>query len=109
MVLISSAVSARSALLTALERHASTRLIVVGGAGSLEVKPGLQVVDVEGFAERLPDALGLPPEYVKVARAHREALNLYRMSNRNWTYLSHCRVPPSPAVGPPRAAANDPP
>jgi putative NADH-flavin reductase len=80
--------SAARALLTALERHPSTRLIVVGGAGSLEVKPGLQVVDTDGFAGGLPDALGVPAEYVKVVLAHREALNLYRMSNRDWTYLS---------------------
>jgi putative NADH-flavin reductase len=79
---------AADSLLTALEQHPATRLIVVGGAGSLEVRPGLQVVDVDGFAEGLPDALGVPPEYVRVVRAHREALNRYRTSNRNWTYLS---------------------
>jgi putative NADH-flavin reductase len=61
---------------------------VVGGAGSLEVKPGLQVVDIEGFAERLPETPGVAQEYVKVVLAQREALNLYRQSNRNWTYLS---------------------
>jgi putative NADH-flavin reductase len=80
--------AAARALLTGLEQHPGTRLIVVGGAGSLEVKPGLQVVDVEGFAEGLPEALGVPPEYMRVVRAHREALNVYRLSNRNWTYLS---------------------
>ncbi|WP_142049223.1 NAD(P)-dependent oxidoreductase [Pseudonocardia kunmingensis] len=64
------------------------RLIVVGGAGSLEVAPGLQVVDTAGFAEGLPDALGVPSEYVHVVRAHRKALELYRLSNRNWTYVS---------------------
>lgn len=30
----------------------------------------------------------MPPDYVTVILAHREALNLYRLSNRNWTYLS---------------------
>src|SRR5947209_35514 len=65
-----------------------SRLVVGVEAGSLEVQPGLQVVDVEGFAERLPESLGVPPDYVKVVLAHREALNLYRLSNRNWTYLS---------------------
>ncbi|GHJ41613.1 NAD(P)-dependent oxidoreductase [Streptomyces sp. TS71-3] len=76
------------ALLTALEQHPATRVIVVGGAGSLELRPGLQVMDVEGFAETLPERLGVPPEYAKVVAAHREALNLHRLSNRNWTYLS---------------------
>ncbi|MGN9842697.1 NAD(P)-dependent oxidoreductase [Nonomuraea sp. H19] len=80
--------AAARALLTALEGHPSTRLIVVGGAGSLEVEPGLQVVDMEGFADQLPETLGVPPEYVKVVLAHREALHLYRLSNRKWTYLS---------------------
>lgn len=75
-------------LLAALEQHPAVRLLVVGGAGSLEVKPGLQVVDVEGFADRLPRALGVPPGYVDVVRAHREVLNLCRLSNRRWTYLS---------------------
>ncbi|NRN69348.1 NAD-dependent epimerase/dehydratase [Kibdelosporangium sp. 4NS15] len=80
--------SAARALLTALARHPSTRLLVIGGAGSLEVQPGLQLMDMPGFAGQLPDALGVPAEYHKVVLAHREALNLYRLSNRDWTYLS---------------------
>ncbi len=93
--------AAARALLTALEQHPATRLIVVGGAGSLEVRPGLQVVDSEGFAEGLPESLGVPAEYVKVVLAHREALHLYRLSNRNWTYLSPSSglVPPGERTG----------
>jgi putative NADH-flavin reductase len=79
---------AAQALVTALEQHPSLRLLVVGGAGSLELRPGLQVVDSADFVPQLPAVLGVPPEYVKVVRAHRDALNLYRTSNRNWTYLS---------------------
>ncbi len=79
---------AATALLAALDRHPSTRLLIVGGAGSLEVEPGLQLVDVDDFAEQLPALLGVPPEYSKVVLAHREALNLYRLSNRDWTYVS---------------------
>jgi putative NADH-flavin reductase len=88
-------------LLAAMERQPATRLIVVGGAGSLEVEPGLQVLDVEGFAAGLPQTLGVPTEYVKVVVAHREALNLYRLSNRNWTYLSPSAglVPPGERTG----------
>lgn len=88
-------------LLEALESHPATRLIVIGGAGSLEVRPGLQVVDVEGFAEGLPGALGVPAEYVKPVLAGREALGLYRLSNRNWTYLSPSagRVEPGGRTG----------
>jgi uncharacterized protein len=93
--------SAARVLLEALESHPATRLIVIGGAGSLEVRPGLQIVDVEGFAEGLPEALGVPAEYVKVVLAHREALGLYRLSNRDWTYLSPSagRVEPGERTG----------
>jgi putative NADH-flavin reductase len=93
--------AAARALLTAMERHPSTRLIVVGAAGSLEVRPGLQVVDVKGFAEELPTTLGVPSDYVKVVLAHREALHLYRLSNRNWTYLSPSagRIPAGERTG----------
>lgn len=76
------------ALLTAMEALPRLRLIVIGGAGSLEAAPGVRVVDVEGFADSLPSALGVPSEYVRTVRAHIEALNLYRLSDRNWTYVS---------------------
>ncbi|WNZ62800.1 hypothetical protein QEG98_02995 [Myxococcus sp. MxC21-1] len=32
--------------------------------------------------------LGLPEAYKAAVLAHRDALNLYRTSNRNWTYFS---------------------
>jgi putative NADH-flavin reductase len=76
------------ALLTAMESLPRLRLIVVGGAGSLEVAPGKRVVDVEGFAESLPAALDVPADYVKAVLAGVEALALYRLSDRNWTYVS---------------------
>ena len=75
-------------LLAAMTAHPRVRAIVVGGAGSLEVRPGLQVVDVPGFAEGLPERLGVPVDYVEAVRAHRAALRLYRLSDRLWTYLS---------------------
>lgn len=80
--------AAARALLTAMQSHPRLRLIVIGGAGSLEVAPGLQVVDIDGFADELPATLGVPSAYVGVVRAHREALEFYRLSNRNWTYVS---------------------
>ena len=88
--------AAARALLTALEQHPTTRLIVVGGAGSLEVAPGIQLADSEGFADKIPGIIGFPPEYIQVVLEHREALNLYRLSNRNWTYIS----PPAGLIGP---------
>ncbi|PYC71912.1 epimerase [Streptomyces tateyamensis] len=79
---------AADSLLTALERHPATRVIAVGGAGSLEVRPGLQFCDVDNVADTLPDSLGAPREYISVVWAHRDALNRFRTSNRNWTYVS---------------------
>lgn len=55
------------------------RLLVVGGAGSLFVAPGVQLVDTPGF----------PAEYKAGALAAREALNLIRSeSTLDWTFLS---------------------
>ncbi|HEY4018829.1 MAG TPA: NAD(P)H-binding protein [Pseudonocardiaceae bacterium] len=93
--------AAAHALLTALRQHPSTRLIVVGGGASLEMQPGVQGVDIDGFAERLPDMLGVPSEYFAVMLAHRDALNIYRLSDRNWTYLSPSagRIDPGERTG----------
>jgi putative NADH-flavin reductase len=87
-----SLVTAAHALLTALEKRPELRLIIVGGGGSLETQPGLQGVDTgPGLAAALAE-LGLPSSYEAVVRSHREALNVYRVSNRNWTYLSPALV-----------------
>lgn len=76
------------AMVRAMTRHPALRLIAVGGGGSLEVAPGMQLVDQPGFAEGLPENLGVPVEYHRVISALREALNVYRLSDRQWTYLS---------------------
>lgn len=54
------------------------RLIVVGGAGSLEVAPGLKVVNTKDF----------PAEWKPIGLAHDGALELLRASSIDWTYLS---------------------
>lgn len=55
------------------------RLLVVGGAGSLFVAPGVQLVDTPNF----------PAEYKPGALAAREALNLIRSETTlDWTFLS---------------------
>lgn len=77
------------AMIGALERHPAVRVIAVGGAGSLEIAPGRQIVDGGAEFDRgLVEDLGVPMAYGAVVRALRDALNLYRQSNRNWTYLS---------------------
>lgn len=55
------------------------RLLVVGGAGSLEVAPGVQLLDTPQF----------PAEYRATAEGARQALELLRSQDGlNWTMLS---------------------
>jgi len=59
------------------------RLVVVGGAGSLEVAPGEQLVDTEGF----PDA------YKAIALAHRDVLPILRAAaDLDWTFFAPAAV-----------------
>ena len=60
-------------------KKAGMKRLLVGGAGSLEVKPGVQSVDLPGF----------PAEYKQGALATREALNLLRKEpSLEWSFLS---------------------
>ncbi|CAM5740899.1 NAD-dependent epimerase/dehydratase family protein OS=Streptomyces alboniger OX=132473 GN=CP975_11335 PE=4 SV=1 [Streptomyces alboniger] len=81
-------VTAARALLKALESHTRTRLIVIGGAGSLEIEPGVVRADSDELLHEALDAIGLPREYAAAVRGHRDALNVLRTSNRLWTYFS---------------------
>lgn len=81
-------VRAATALLTALASHPRTRLIVVGGAASLEVEPGLVWQDSPELIRAALDQLGLPRQFEAAMHGHRDALNLLRTSNRLWTYFS---------------------
>ncbi|GGL41442.1 NAD(P)-dependent oxidoreductase [Nocardia jinanensis] len=94
-------VSGAQAMVAALDRHPAIRVLVVGGAGSLEVAPGRQLVDEPDFADNLPTGLGVPREYRRVVAALRDALNVYRTSNRLWTYLSPSsgRIEPGERTG----------
>ncbi len=66
-------------IIQAAKMAAAPRLLVVGGAGSLEVAPGVQVIDTPNF----------PAEYKASAEGARQALNLLRQeSSLNWTMLS---------------------
>ncbi|QDQ10083.1 NAD(P)-dependent oxidoreductase [Streptomyces spectabilis] len=80
--------TAARALLKALERQPRTRLIVIGGAGSLEIAPGVVRADSDELLHETLDGLGLPRAYAAAVRGHREALNVLRLSNRLWTYFS---------------------
>ena len=81
------ATAARS-LLRALETHPRTRLIVVGGAGSLEHEPGRVGADDEVQLRQDLESIGLPADYAAAVRGHRDALDVLRLSNRRWTYFS---------------------
>jgi uncharacterized protein len=71
-------VDAVRTLISGVRRAGAPRIIMVGGAGSLEVSPGLQIVDAPTF----PDA------YKPIALAHRDAFYALRESDLNWTYFS---------------------
>ncbi|GGV12608.1 NAD(P)-dependent oxidoreductase [Streptomyces spectabilis] len=80
--------AAARALLKALESRPRTRLIVIGGAGSLEIAPGVVRADSDELLHETLDGLGLPRAYAAAVRGHRDALNVLRLSNRLWTYFS---------------------
>lgn len=81
--------AATRALLKALERRPAARLIVVGGGGSLEVEPGVRLIDTgEAFTEILTEVLQVPAEYRDVVQAQVDVLSLCRLSDRQWTYIS---------------------
>lgn len=71
-------VDAARSLMAGLQQAGVARLIVVGGAGSLEVAPGLQLVDTPDF----------PAGWKAIALAHREVLPLLKASDLNWSYFS---------------------
>jgi hypothetical protein len=70
-------------IIAAARQAGAPRLLVVGGAGSLEVAPGVQLLDTPGF----------PAAYRGSAEGARQALNLLREErDLNWTMLSPSAV-----------------
>lgn len=66
-------------LLEGLRKADVRRLVVVGGAGSLEVSPGVQLADTPQF----------PVAWKPVADAHRSALEIYREEpDLEWTVVA---------------------
>jgi putative NADH-flavin reductase len=65
-------------LVEAVSRSGVARLLMVGGAGSLEVAPGVTLID-SGH---------LPPEWLPIAQSHSKALEVLKSSTINWTSLS---------------------
>ena len=88
---ISSLKEVTKALIAVARGAGVKRLVVVGGAGSLEVAPGVQLVDTPTF----------PEIYRAYALAHREALGLLReASDLDWTFFAPAaEIGPGPKVG----------
>jgi putative NADH-flavin reductase len=63
----------------AVKQAGVKRLIVIGGAGSLEITPGVQLVDTPQF----------PAEYKPGATAARDYLNIIKQEQElDWTFIS---------------------
>lgn len=70
-------------IIAAAKKAEVPRLLVVGGAGSLEVAPGVQLLDTPAF----------PAAYQGTAEGARQALNMLREDKSlNWTMLSPSAV-----------------
>lgn len=70
---------ATRAILEGVRTSGVKRLVMVGGAGSLEVSPGLQLVDTPQF----------PAQWKEGALGARDALNLIRQEKGlDWTFIS---------------------
>jgi uncharacterized protein len=65
-------------LIDAVRKAGNPRLIVVGGAASLEVAPGVTVLS-SGH---------LPAPWIPIATSHAKALDLLKSSDVPWTYFS---------------------
>ena len=66
-----------------VEKSGVRRLLVVGGAGSLFVAPGVQMVDTAEFAQHVP------PNVIPGAKAARDALTALRGNTAlDWTFVS---------------------
>jgi len=87
------------AILDGVKRSGVKRVLVVGGAGSLFVAPGVQGVDTPHF----------PAEYKQGALAARDALNQIRLETTlDWTFVSPAALlAPGPRTGKFRLGADD--
>ena len=65
-------------LAAGLTKAGARRLLVVGGAGSLEVAPGKRVFDSPQF----------PKEWLGIAKAHGQVLEFLKTTDLDWTYIS---------------------
>jgi putative NADH-flavin reductase len=62
----------------AVKKAGGARLVVVGGAGGLEIAPGVSLI-ASGY---------LPEPYMPIAKSHVEAFNVLKNSDIDWTYFA---------------------
>lgn len=84
-------ISGSRSIIAASKQAGTQRLLVVGGAGSLYVAPGLQLIDTADF----------PAEYKEGAEGARQVLDLLRDEQAlEWTFLSPAALlVPGPRTG----------
>ncbi len=71
-------IGATERLVAGVKQSGVKRLLTVGGAGTLEVSPGVLLVD----------SPMLPAEWKPIAKAHLSALEILRASDLDWTCLA---------------------
>ncbi|EIU5571787.1 TPA: NAD(P)-dependent oxidoreductase [Pseudomonas aeruginosa] len=71
-------VSVTERVIEAVAKTGVPRLLVVGGAGSLWLSPGVTVLDSGHW----------PEQYVPIAKSHVKAFSALKASGINWTYFS---------------------
>jgi uncharacterized protein len=75
---VSTLVPTYEILAAGLTKAGVRRLLVVGGAGSLEVAPGKPLSDSPQF----------PKEWLAIAKAHGEVLEFLKTTDLDWTRIS---------------------
>jgi uncharacterized protein len=75
---VSTLVQTYETLVAGLTKAGVRRLLVVGGAGSLEMAPGKPLYDSPQF----------PKEALPIAKAHGEVLEFLKTTDLDWTYIS---------------------
>jgi uncharacterized protein len=86
-------------LIEAVKHGATSRVIVVGGAGSLEVAPGVKLFDTEQF----------PAMFLDHAKSSAAAFALLQASDIDWTYVSpSIEIEPGERTGTFRTGTNSP-
>jgi putative NADH-flavin reductase len=73
-------------LIDAMEKNPDKRIIIVGGAASTEIAPGLRLIDSPEAMEKTPK------EWHPAIHAHVDVLGLFKVSNTNWTYFSPAMI-----------------